>query len=119
MRRISESAASVGRIEQAARDAAAATAAEVDRMVADQSDAFRELAQLYLPRLDDDVERDGWSEVRATLQSIILRKEDARRLASSRFHLAAEQRATAEARWKALSDRAANCPHAATNLRNN
>ena len=106
MRRISESVARVAGIEQAARDAAAATAGEVDRMVADQSEAFRELAQLYLPGLDDNVERDGWSEVRATLQSIILRKEDARRLASSRFQLAAEQRATAEARWKELSDRA-------------
>ena len=106
MRRISESVARVAGIEQAARDAAAATAGEVDRMVADQSEAFRELAQLYLPGLDDNVERDGWSEVRATLQSIILRKEDSRRLASSRLHLAAEQRETVEALWKALSERA-------------
>ena len=106
MRRISESASTVGRIEQAARDAAAATSAEVDRMIADQSEAFRELAQLYLPRLDDDVERDGWTEVRATLQSIVLRKEDARRLAVSRFQRAAEQRQTADVLWKTLSDRA-------------
>jgi hypothetical protein len=103
MRRISDSAAQVSRIEQSARDAAQATAAEADRLVADQSEAFRELAQLYLPRLDDDVERDGWSEVRATVQSIILRKEDSRRMASNRLHHAAKVRAAAEARWTALS----------------
>lgn len=120
MRRIAEFAAKTGSAELAAREAASATATEVDRFVTEQSAAFRELAQLYLPRLDDDVERDGWSEVRSTLHSIMLRKEDARRLATSRFEKAAAERATAEARWKALSDRASelssNCDDLAKQL---
>jgi hypothetical protein len=105
LRRIQEFASASGVVEQTARQAAETMAGEIDRLVTNQSESFRELAQLYLPRLGDDVERNGWSEVRSTLQSIMLRKEDARRVCSERLRLAAEQRIQQDARWQGLSDR--------------
>jgi hypothetical protein len=105
LRRISEFAATAGLAEQEARQAALATSTEIDQLMTAQSDAFRELAQLYLPRLDDDVERDGWSEMQATLNDVILRKEDARRQLTSQFQTATEARVVTEARWKHWSDR--------------
>lgn len=122
LRRISEFAANASRAEQDARQAAQATATEIDQLITAQSDAFRELAQLYLPRLDDDVERDGWSEMRALLHDIILRKEDARRQLAGQLQAAVEQRATTEASWKQLSARVneltAKCDELAQQLSN-
>lgn len=106
LRRIMEFAASAGEVEKSARQAAHATSEEIDRLMTSQTEAARELAQLYLPRLNDDVDRDGWSEMRATLQSIILRKEDARRQLLTRFHQMEAQRSAVEARWTQLNDRA-------------
>ena len=105
LRRIQEFASASGVVEQTARQAAEATAGEIDRLVTNQSESFRELAQLYLPRLDDDVERDGWSEMRSTLQTIILRKEDAHRVCSERLRQASENRVQLDERWKGLCDR--------------
>jgi len=105
LRRISEFAASESAVEQRARQSAQDMSAEIDRIVTTQSEAFRELAQLYLPRLEDDVVRDGWSEIQSTVNSIILRKEDARRQLTARAQQTAELRTSTETRWKQACDR--------------
>ncbi len=105
LRRITDFAAQASVAEQDARKAAQRTSSEIDLLVTSQSKASLELAQLYLPRLDDDVERDGWSEMRDTLQTIILRKEDARRQLVSQLQQSYDQRIAAENRWKELCDR--------------
>ncbi|GEM_PF-2014407 len=105
LRRITDFAAAASVSEQKARASAHEAAAEIDQLVTSQSDSFRELAQLYLPRLDDDVVRDGWSEMQTTLQSIILRKEDARRQRAERFQQATTLRASTDERWKSLCSR--------------
>jgi hypothetical protein len=103
MRRLNVVVDRVNAEERAARDAARADAAEVDRLLGEQSAAFRELAQLYLPRLEDNVERDGWSEMQALLNSILLRKEDARRLAAERLQRATAAREQAAVRRESLA----------------
>ncbi len=105
LRRISDFAANAGLSETEARSAAQATSIEIDQLVTSQSASFRELSQLYLPRIDDDVERDGWSEMRGVLQSILLRKDDARRQLTTQLQQTAEQRVLTENRWKQLCDR--------------
>ncbi len=105
LRRITDFAAAASAAEQSSRASAQEAAAEIDRLVTSQSNAFRELAQLYLPRLNDDVDRDGWSEIRETLQSIILRKEDARRQRTEQLQQVTEQRISTDDRWKSLSSR--------------
>ena len=105
LRRIVDFAASASASEQKARASAQEAASEIDRLVTSQSDSFRERAQLYLPRLDDDVVRDGWSEMQGTLQTIILRKEDARRQRAERFQQATTLRESTDERWKSLCSR--------------
>jgi len=78
IRQIDQFAATLRSDEQQASLAAQAISAEIDRIVAEQSGAFRELAAIYLPHLEDDVVQDGWSEMQAALKSIQLRKADAR-----------------------------------------
>ncbi len=91
LRRITAVVESARAAEEAVRSAAQKAHSELDLLVTDQSEALRELAQHYLPRLDDDVERDGWSEMHAALREIRLRQDDARRQHSERMK-AAEQR---------------------------
>lgn len=121
MQRLSAAVERLQGEEAAARDAAKGTSEEIDRVLSDQSAAFQELAQLYLPRLDDDVERDGWTEMQATLKSIILRKDDARRLADERLRHAIEQRLSAEKRCQSLTaavaDLTQRCDELATQLK--
>lgn len=105
LRRITEFAATAGAAEQDARKAAEQTSSEIDRLVTSQSEAFRELAQLYLPQLEDDVVRDGWSEMQSTLHNILLRKDDARRQLSGRLKQVTDQRIALEGRWEELCDR--------------
>ena len=104
LRQIADFAASAVLVEHEARKVTHETSLEIDQLMTSQSEATRELAQLYLPRLEDDVERDGWSEMRATLQSIILRKEDACRQISTRLQQTSEQRIATETRWKQLRE---------------
>jgi hypothetical protein len=105
LRRIAEFAAKAGLAEEESRQAAQTISSEIDQLMTAKSDAFRELAQLYLPRLDDDVERDGWSEMQTTLRDIILRKDDARRRLTSQLQAAIAQRVATEARRKHCSER--------------
>lgn len=58
-----------------------------DHLRDDRSDALLELAQHYLPDLTAESIRASWAEVRASLQQILLRKEDAQR----RTHEAAQE----------------------------
>ncbi len=104
VRRIADFAASINGSEKDARARAMDVANEIEKLLADQSDAFRELAQHYLPRLDDDVERDGWSEMRGVLREIMLRRDDARRQLETRLQTAMTQQSTAETQWKQLSE---------------
>ena len=102
--RIADFAASINGSEKDARARAMDVSNEIEKLLTDQSDAFRELAQHYLPRLDDDVERDGWSEMRAVLRDIMLRRDDSRRQLETRLQVAATQQSTAETQWKQLSE---------------
>ncbi|MFO1003339.1 MAG: hypothetical protein U0936_23645, partial [Planctomycetaceae bacterium] len=104
VRRIADFAASINGSEKDARARAADVSNEIEKLLADQSDAFRELAQHYLPRLDDDVERDGWAEMREVLRNIMLRRDDARRQLEARLQVASAQQSNAEKQWKQLSE---------------
>ena len=103
LRRITEFAASISGSEAEARGRAMDVSREIEKLIADQSDAFRELAQHYLPRLEDDVDRDGWAEMRAVLRDIQLRRDDARRQLETRLQTTTVQYATAETQWKQLT----------------
>lgn len=104
VRRIADFAASINGSEKDARARAMEVSTEIEKLLADQTDAFRELAQHYLPRLDDDVERDGWLEMRGVLRDIMLRRDDARRQLETRLQNALTQLASAELQWKQLSE---------------
>ena len=104
VRRIADFAASINGSEKDARARAAEVSNEIEKLLANQSDAFRELAQHYLPRLDDDIERDGWLEMRGVLRDIMLRRDDSRRQLGIRLHTASTQQASAEGQWKQLSE---------------
>lgn len=104
LRRITEFAASITGSEREARDRAMGVSHEIEKLLADQSEAFRELAKHYLPRLEDDVERDGWTEMRSILRDVLLRREDARRQLQTRLQSATTQYASAEAQWKQLTE---------------
>ncbi len=104
VRRIADFAASINGSEKDARARAAEVSNEIEKLLANQSDAFRELAQHYLPRLDDDIERDGWLEMRGVLRDIMLRRDDSRRQLGTRLQTASTQQASAEAQWKQLSE---------------
>jgi hypothetical protein len=104
LRRITDFAASINGSEKEARVRAMDVSNEIEKLLADQSDAFRELAQHYLPRLDDDVESDGWTEMRAVLRDIMLRRDDSRRQLETRLQTAATQQSSAEMLWKQLSE---------------
>lgn len=104
VRRITEFAANFSRQEKDARAAAEKTSTDMDRIINDQSSAFQELARLYLPRLDDSVEQEGWSEMQAALQLILLRKADARRQLQARQEEAVGERTSAESAFQQLND---------------
>ena len=116
LRRITDFAASISGSEKDARARAMDVANEIEKLLADQSDAFRELAQHYLPRLDDDVERDGWTEMRAVLRDIMLRRDDARRQLELRLQTAATQQGSSELQWKQLSEQLAAASQKADEL---
>ena len=97
LRRIADFAASINGDEKEARARAMDVSNEIEKLLADQSDAFRELAQHYLPRLDDDVESDGWTEMRAVLRDIMLRRDDSRRQLQTRLQTASTQQSSADA----------------------
>jgi hypothetical protein len=104
LRRISDFAASINGSEREARARAMDVSNEIEKLLADQSDAFRELAQHYLPRLDDDIERDGWTEMRGVLRDVMLRRDDARRQLELRLQAASTQQTSSELQWKQLSE---------------
>ena len=104
LRRIADFAASINGSEKEARARAMDVSNEIEKLLVDQSDAFRELAQHYLPRLDDDVESDGWTEMRAVLRDVMLRRDDARRLLQTRLQTASTQQSSSEMQWKQLSE---------------
>lgn len=104
LRRITDFVASISGSERDARDRAMSVSQEIEKLLADQSEAFRELAQHYLPRLEDDVEQDGWSEMRSVLRDIKLRRDDARRQLETRLQTATSQHVAAEAQWKQLTE---------------
>lgn len=116
LRRIADFAASINGSEKEARARAMDVANEIEKLLADQSDAFRELAEHYLPRLDDDVERDGWTEMRAVLRDIMLRRDDARRQLETRLRTAATQQSSSEIQWKQLSEQLASVTQKADEL---
>ncbi len=104
LRRITDFAASINGSEKEARARAMDVSNEIATALANQSDAFRELAQHYLPRLDDDVEGDGWLEMRSVLRDIMLRRDDTRRQLQTRLQVVSTQQSSAETQWKQLSE---------------
>lgn len=116
LRRIADYAASINGSEREARNRAMEVSEEIEKLIADQSDAFRELAQHYLPQLDDDVEHDGWAEMRAVLRDVLLRRDDARRQLETRLQAASAQQASAESQWKLLSEQLSDATQKANEL---
>lgn len=105
LRRIGELEAQARKIEADSRQAVEEAARQVDELVAGQTDALRELAHHYLPRLSDDASKKGWTEMRATVAEILLRKEDAQRVAMDRLERAKKEREATEAAYKLTCDR--------------
>ncbi len=103
LRRISEFAAAISGSERESRDRAEEISKEIETLLADQSSAFLEFAKLYLPRLEDDVEREGWTEMRSVLRDAMLRRDDAKRVLEERLSVATRQYSDAESQWKSVS----------------
>lgn len=104
LKRVSEYAESMLRAEKASRDETQTASLEIEKLLADQSEAFLELARYYLPRLDDDVEREGWSDMLVTLREIRLRKEYARNQVTNRLQAATEKRTRSESLLAQLTE---------------
>jgi putative heme iron utilization protein len=106
LRRITEGEANARQLEAQSRQAVEAAAADVDQLVAGQSQTLRELAEHYLPRLSEESARTVWSEMQGTVQELLLRKEDARRQSEQRLQQAIALREACESRWQRACDRA-------------
>jgi hypothetical protein len=104
IRQIDQFAAKLRSDEQQASQAAQTVSADIDRIVVEQSGAFRELATIYLPHLNDDVVQDGWSEMQSALTTIQLRKADARQQLERSLHEIELQRLQVETQIQHLGE---------------